>query len=224
MKSIAIFAIFAGLARAGGVVDGETLQYSINWPSGLSLGEGRIKAARAENQNWTFELQFDASVPGFAVSDRFTSLTTAATCSLRFEKELAHGKRKSQEQIAFDSPSGTATRQTTGGGKSTLAVPACAHDALAFIFHLRNELAAGRIPKTQDVFYGAPYKVLLEYGGAQRVKVNEALEDADRVVANIQGPASKLRVELFFSRDKARTPLRVNLPLTLGTFSMELVR
>lgn len=205
------------------LVNGEVLNYTINWPSGLSLGEAKLKASR-EGSAWNFELQFEAAVPGFAVADRFTSLSNEDQCSASFDKEIQHGKRKSRETITFDGQAGTATRQTVGGGKSALQIPPCARDALAFIFHLRRQLAQGRIPAAQDVFYGAPYRVKLDFAGTQRVRVGEAMEDADRIRASVKGPASEFNIELFFARDAARTPLMVKLPLSLGMFAMEIVR
>ncbi|MBL8233162.1 MAG: DUF3108 domain-containing protein [Bryobacterales bacterium] len=214
---------FVGLSRAD-LVNGEVLNYNINWPSGLSLGEAKLKASREGSERWNFELQFEAAVPGFAVADKFTSLSSESQCSASFDKDIQHGKRKSRETITFDGQAGTATRQTIGGGKSTLQIPPCARDALAFIFHLRRELAQGRIPAAQDVFYGAPYRVKLDFAGSQRVRVGEAMEDADRIRANVKGPASEFSIELFFAKDTARTPLLVKLPLSLGMFALEIVR
>lgn len=202
---------------------GEDLQYSINWVSGLSLGEGRIKAAQRDG-NWVFELSVEAAVPGFSVTDKYNSTTTPETCSIRFDKELVHGKRRTQERISFDPKAGQATRQTVGGGRSVLTTPACARDALAFVYHLRQELASGRIPKPQDVFYGAAYQVSLKYGGQQKVKVGEAMENADRILVTVKGPASQLEMEVSIGRDAARTPLAVKVPSELGTFTLELVR
>jgi hypothetical protein len=44
------------------------------------------------------------------------------------------------------------------------------------------------------------------------------------VLATLKGPASEITFEMFFARDAARTPLVIRVPLTLGTFSMELAR
>ncbi|MBI3681712.1 MAG: DUF3108 domain-containing protein [Acidobacteria bacterium] len=210
------------LWAAGVPAAGENLQYVINWPSGLNLGEGRIKASHDGSGNWNFEFQLEAAVPGFGVADHFLSLTTENQCSIAFEKELQHGKRKTREKITFDG--GTATRETIGGGKSTLTVPACARDALAYVFHLRKELSLGRLPPAQSVYYGSPYQVRIEYTGTQRVRIGDAYEEADRLVASIKGPASNFSVEAFFGKDQARTPLMVRIPLAMGTFSMEIVR
>lgn len=202
---------------------GEELQYSINWPSGLSLGEGKIKAAEAGGK-WNFELHVDAAVPGFGVNDKYFSKTDGETCSISFDKDLMHGRRRSQERISFDSANHTATRQTVGGGKSTLEIPACARDALAFVFHLRKELSNGRIPKPQQVFYGAPYQVSIQYGGQQKIRIGDVAEDADRVLATVRGPTSQYTLELFIGRDARRTPLSVKVPSAMGTFALELVR
>jgi hypothetical protein len=223
-----ILTLLAAMAAFGPLhadvpVNGENLQYMINWPSGLSLGEGKIKATR-DGEQWNFELQFDAAIPGFAVADRFLSRTTPNLCSLEFQKELVHGKRKSKEKITFDQEQKIATRETVGGGKSTLSIPACAKDALAFLFHLRRELSQGRLPPAQDVYYGAAYRIKVEFGGTQKVRVGEAEEAADQILASVKGPGSEFTLEFYISKDQARVPLLVKLPLSLGTISVELVR
>jgi hypothetical protein len=50
------------------------------------------------------------------------------------------------------------------------------------------------------------------------------MTDADRILATIKGPTSNLTVEIFFARDAARTPLLAHIPLTLGSFTVELIR
>lgn len=225
MKLLPVLFTLLSIARGAGVPSaGEDLQYTITWPSGLSLGEGRIKASARTGGNWNFELTVDAAVPGFGVNDKYHSHTDAETCSITFDKDLTHGKRRSQERITFDPKSGKATRQTIGGGKSMLPIPTCARDALAFIFHLRKELSSGRIPKAQEVFYGASYQVSIQYGGQRRIKIGEAMEDSDRVLATVRGPASELQLEMFIGRDANRTPLSVKVPSPMGTFTLELVR
>ncbi|MBL8174976.1 MAG: DUF3108 domain-containing protein [Bryobacterales bacterium] len=223
MNLLSIF--FLSLPLWSGVpTDGESLQYTINWPSGLSLGEGRIKASRS-GANWSFELQFDAAIPGFAIADNFVSLADAGQCSLLFERDLQHGKRKSKEKITFDQAAGTAVRETqSGGGKTTLQTGSCAKDALAFLFHLRSELAKGRIPPPQNAYYGAPYNIRLQHKGSERIRLGDAMEDSDKIAATIKGPASTIDVELFIGKDANRTPLLVKIPLAMGQFSLELVR
>ena len=49
-------------------------------------------------------------------------------------------------------------------------------------------------------------------------------QQADHINLYLRGPASDYKLEMFFARDTARTPLVVKAPLPVGTLSMELVR
>src|SRR5579862_2814691 len=76
----------------------EALHYVINWQSGLSLGEATLNSSRAlwvvggkESARWNFDLDVDASVPGFAIRDHYTSTATPKgdgpeTCSAKLDK------------------------------------------------------------------------------------------------------------------------------------------
>lgn len=207
----------------------ESLHYSINWPSGLSLGEATLdsnashQGGKGPIDSWNFSLDIDASVPGFAVRDHYLSTASADLCSAELNKNFTHGHHKADERITFDQSNHTATRDTQhGGGKWDVKVGPCARDPLTFIQFLRRELAQGRIPPQQDVVFGALYNVRVEYTGTQSIKLGEQRMDADRIQASIKGPASDVTVEIFFSRDAARTPLMVKVPLSLGIFSVEL--
>ncbi len=198
-----------------------SLTYSINWPSGLSLGQMTLDSAK-DNNNWNLSLSVDASVPGYAVRDDYKSIATPDLCSTEFDKTFAHGQHKNQETLQFDQQSHTVTRETSNGGKSETPIGTCARDPLAFIQFLRQQLAAGTLPAQQQVVYGALYDVRVEYSGTQTIQFGEQKVEADRVVARIKGPASDVSVEIFFSRDPARTPLVAKIPVPLGTFSVEL--
>ncbi len=201
----------------------ESLRYSINWASGLSLGEATLRADKGK-EAWDFEVTMDASIPGFALRDRYQAQATPDLCSLQLQKNFTHGNRKGDEKVTFDQQKSTATRETTGGGKSDLSVSTCAKDALTFMQFARRELAQGRLPPQQMVDFGALYNVRIEYTGAQRIKVGDQGVDADRILATIKGPTTDLTVEIFFARDAARTPLLARIPLSLGSFTVELVR
>ena len=210
-------------------VSDESLSYTVNWPTGLSLGEGRMTASHSpatsnSPDRWNFQLTLDAAIPGFAVSDRYRSSASGGFCSTSIEKESTHGLRKSQEKTVVDAARRIAERSTPGGGKSEVSVPDCARDALTFVYYLRRELSQGRIPPPDTVLFGAKYQVRLEYTGPQMVTVNGKKAEGDRVIAHLKGPASDQTIELFFARDPARSPLVIRVPFSLGTFSMELVR
>jgi len=203
----------------------ESLNYSVNWPTGLSLGEAHLRAGKLED-GWQFDFSLDASVPGFAIQDHYRSRSNGDLCSLELEKEVTHGKRTGHEKTIFDYKAGSATRTTLvdGGGHTDDDINNCAHDGLDFVFYARRELGQGRVPQQEDVLFGASYSVRLEYTGAQEVTVNDKRRQADRVVAHVRGPSADSSVEMLFDRDPARTPLIIKTPTALGTFSMELVR
>jgi len=230
----AAFALISALALAappssGPSFENEQLHYSINWPSGLSLGEAELDAssskASADTQG-QLHLKFnvDAGVPGFSVVDRYLSDASPDFCSAEFQRTAVHGPKKTDEKTTFDPANGTATRETIGGGKSEISTSQCAKDALAYLYYARHELSQGRIPPTQSVLMGASYEVRLEYAGTQSIRLADKQVDADRVTATIKGPASSINVEVFFLKDRTRTPALARVPLALGTFSMELVR
>jgi len=202
----------------------ESLHYSINWPSGLSVGEAQMQASRSQAR-WSFAFSVDAAFPGASAMDSYHSLAAGDFCSAEFTKQSTHGKRKAFEKTVFDSRNGTATRETLdGGGSSRMEVSNCARDALTFLFYLRHELADGRLPRPQTVYFGAPYQVRLEFGGEQTVRVNDQPAVAERVMAAVKGPSSDATIEMFFATDAARTPLLVRVPLAAGRFSLELER
>jgi hypothetical protein len=203
----------------------EVLNYVVNWPSGLSLGEARLEARQTGDRS-EFTLTLEAALPGFTINDHFRSLATQNNfCSLEFEKQSTHGKRKANERTAFDLQKSLATRETlAGGGKSEIPLPACPKDALTFLYYVRRELSQGRLPPAQTVFFGAAYQVRLDYGGTQNLRLGESKVEADRLLASLKGPASQISFEVFFAHDPVRTPVLIRVPFPMGAFSMELVR
>jgi hypothetical protein len=207
----------------------ESLHYTINWPSGLNLGEATLRSDRSHDDAnsagpWEFELDVDASVPGFAVRDHYRSTASADFCSVQLEKDVAHGSRKSAERVTFDQGKRQVTRETLpGGGKTQISVPACARDPLSFLQFVRRELAQGRLAPRQPLVFGAIYEVRLEYAGTRQVPVGSDRIEADLIQTTFKGPASQLTFELYFSRDAARKPLFAKLPLPLGAFTVELL-
>lgn len=221
-----VLCVLAVSARA------ETLHYVINWQSGLNLGEATLSSGRStwvvngvDTPRWNFDLDIDAGVPGFAVSDHYTSSAGTDICSAKLEKTVHHGSRKSDETVTFDQEQHTATREgrpSVIGAKTEFSVPSCGRDALAFLQFVRQELAQGRLAAQGPVILGAEYNVRLEFGGTEQVKRLGKMVDADRIHATIKGPASDLGVDILFGKDEARTPLAARIPLALGTFSVEL--
>jgi len=212
----------------------ETLHYVINWPSGLSLGEatldsgktepGKTESGKTEQTAWHFGFDLDASVPGFAIRDKYQSKASGPElCSTELVKTVQRGSRKSEETDTFDQGAHSVTRQTkTPGGKSEYNVSSCARDALAFLQFARNELAGGRLAPQQTVVLGCAYTVRLEFSGMETVKSNGKPVQADRIQTTIKGPASAFTIQVLFAHDAARTPILARIPLSLGTFTVEL--
>lgn len=202
---------------------GETLRYSINWPTGLSLGEAEMSAKAAVASRVEYEFRLDASLPGFPIADVYRALAGADFCSVEFQKQIAHGSKKGSEKTVFRAADAIAVRQTENGGKSEFAISPCAKDGLTFLYWLRAELQRGRLPSNQTLLFGAAYHLTLRFSASERILVNDRPYQADRVDAVVKGPASETRFEMYFSRDAARRPLKVRVPFAIGSFSMELL-
>lgn len=203
----------------------EVLRYLIAWPSGLDVGEATLSASLSEGSEpaWSFAFRMDAAIPGFGVSDEYRAKASPGLCSARLEKKLRHGKREAREETTFDGQARQATRRTLeGGGSSRFEIPECPMDALTYLYHARRELARGRIPPPQTVYFGAPYKITLQSAGTLQVMLRGENIDADQFTATLQGPASEVSFVFVVARDEARTPVRITAPFEPGNFTMEL--
>ncbi|HWE50863.1 MAG TPA: DUF3108 domain-containing protein [Bryobacteraceae bacterium] len=224
--SVSAFFLLAGLAPAAALTGfpftDEDLNYSINWPSGLSLGESHLHA-RHSGSNWNFELDIDAGIPGYQVKDVYRAQSTGSFCSLSFDRNTSHGNRKAQEKETIDGPEATRS-SLNGGGVSRVPVPDCVKDALTLLYFARHELGQGRVPNPQQMLFGGLYQVKLDYAGAQTIQVGDQSAESDKVICTVAGAATSFKFEMYFARDPARTPLLIKAPLAMGMFAMELVR
>jgi hypothetical protein len=221
-----LFLLPLAAAQTGFPFQDESLRYSVNWKSGLSLGEATF-TARHTSTGWGFEASLDAGVPGFAISDKFGSSASTDLCSAHFERVVSHGAKKTREKTDFDQRNATAHRVTVlpaDGGITDFDIPSCARDALAFVYFMRREMGQGRVAPAQKVFFGAGYSVSLQYTGAVNITVGDKQVVTDHLLASIKGPKADSSFEIFFARDAARTPLLIKIPVSVGTLSVELVR
>jgi len=216
----------AAHAQSGFPFTNEVLKYSVNWPSGLSLGEATFSAQRPTIGSWEFDVTLNAAIPGYDLTGHLRAAATADLCSTEFERELSSGGRKSREKTTFDQKQGSAHRITTlpkDGGESTFSIPSCARDALTYIYYGRRELGQGRVPQAQSVYYGGAYAVKMDYTGAQNITVAGKSTVTDHLAVTVKGPQSSFNFEVFYARDAARTPLAIRIPLPIGALSIELV-
>ncbi len=205
----------------------ESLSYTVNWPSGLSLGEGHMSAT-SDASGWRFELALDAGIPGFAVKDLFRGTSGMDLCSGSFSKDSVHGSRKTNETVTIDRATATAVRHSNyggnDGGTTRITVPDCVHDALTYLYYARRELGQGRVPPAQQIVFGGTYTINLTYAGAETITVSDKHFLTDKMVCHVKGPASDIQFDAYFDRDPARTPVAIRVPLSMGKFSLELVR
>jgi hypothetical protein len=219
--------ILCAAPAAESTLPNETLHYSVNWPTGVSLGEATLSASSSQQGNGSgsmhFHFDLDAGVPGFAVSDQFRSSASGNFCSQEFQKTISQGSRKADDKETFDPSTGAVTRGS-GSGQTEISSDSCAKDALAFLYFVRNELSAGRMPPSQTVFFGAPYEVRLASAGTESLKIGNKTVPADHLKASVSGPSSNIDFDLYFLQDRARTLAEVRVPLALATFSLELAQ
>lgn len=218
-----LFSLWCALAAPAESLSQESLRYSINWPSGLSLGEGSLVSSKTSTGGWNVDFQVEASLPGFTVSEQVKSAMSGDFCSVELEKNAVRGRRKAVETTTFEK--GKATRKTAnGGGKTEIATADCGRDVLAFLQFARRELAQGRVPAPSTILYGAPYRIRMDFAGTQTVKVSEQPVTTDKLNVTVKGPQADVTFEAFFARDAQRTPVLFRVPFAIGTFSLELVK
>lgn len=211
----------------------ETLNYTINWQSGLSVGEASLEnvlisaagaSAGPATEGWTFLLTLDAAVPGYTVRDEYRSTADGKFCSEELERTMVRGSARSIEKSTFHRETKTVVRETNGGEKHEIETGECAHDALTFLQLVRRELAQGRLVPHQSVFLGSKYDLQVTYVGNESIRMADGRVEADRVRIASHGPESDLTFEVFFAKDDIRTPLMARLPLSMGTFTVELLQ
>jgi hypothetical protein len=214
-------------AQTGFPFQNEALHYTINYASGLSLGDANLSAHK-NAKGWDFTVSLDAAVAGFNVKDKYSSSMVGGYCSTELERDTIHGAKTTREKTTFDQEKQTAHRQTefpNDGGYSDLSTGPCGRDAISFLYFARKELGQGRVPPPQVVYFGGPYTVTQSYTGAQNITLaDKKPEVTDHLVFHVKGPKSDFSVEVFYARDAARTPLLIKIPQAVGNLTMELVR
>ena len=217
----------AASAQTGFPFQDESLHYTINYTSGLSLGDANLTAHKT-SAGWDFTVSLDAAVAGFNIRDKYTSSFAAGYCSTELKRDAIHGARTTREKTTFDQDKGTAKRVTefpSNGGSSDLNTGPCGRDAITFLYFARKELGQGRVPPPQYAYFGSAYQVRENYTGAQTITLaDKKPETTDHLVFSVKGPKAEFSVEVFFARDAARTPLLIKIPQAAGTLTMELVR
>jgi Protein of unknown function (DUF3108) len=216
----------AATAQTGFPFQNESLHYTINYSSGLSLGDANLTAHKTST-GWDFTVNLDASVAGFHLKDKYTAVLTGGYCSTELKRDIIHGSKTTREKTTFDQEKQTAHRVTefpSNGGFTDVNTGPCGRDAISFLYFARKELGQGRVAPPQYVYFGSAYLVKQNYTGAQTITLGDKKEVTDHLIFSVKGPKSEFTVEVNYARDAARTPLLIKIPQTAGTLSMELVR
>ena len=66
-----------------------------------------------------------------------------------------------------------------------------------YVYYARRELGQGSVPQAQDVYFGGPYSVKMDYTGAQNITVAGKSTVTDHVVVTVKGPKSDFSFEVF---------------------------
>ena len=200
---------------------GEKLVYRLRWPSGVNLGEAVFQVASSGDQV-QFRLDVEAQLPQYNLRDSFFSTATSkGLCSLQFRQEIKEGTRVWEETIEFDRENRQA-RRTRGGQTFTATVPVCAREPLVFLYLVRSQLIAGKLPPSGVVHLAADYDVRIAAAGKERVTVRGQSRDSQKYVVTYSGPNRQKTFEIWFSTDTARQPLLVRIPFPIGVLSAEL--
>ena len=225
--AVSLILISSASAQTGFPFQEESLHYTVNYSSGLPLGDANLTAHKT-GKGWDFTATVDVALAGFSVRDKYVSSMTSGYCSMELKRDTMHGAKTTREKTTFDPEKQIAHRVTelpSDGGYSDLSTGPCGRDALTFVYFARKELGQGRVPPPQVVYFGSAYTVTQSYTGAQSVTLaDKKPETADHLVFQVKGPKADFSVEVFYARDAARTPLLIKIPQSVGTLSMELVR
>jgi hypothetical protein len=62
------------------------------------------------------------------------------------------------------------------------------------------------------------------YAGAEDITVGNKKATTDHLTVSVKGPKSDFHFEVYYARDPARTPLQIRVPLSMATFTLDLVR
>ena len=208
-------------SRAAVIPDREYLAYDVTRTSGLSLGETTFRA-EATAEGWAFEMTLQVSLPTLEIQEEYRAKADVSLCSMEFSKNASRSEQKTQERVEFDPQAREAVGNTVQGRESKLPLSSCARDGLTFLYFLREQLAAGRIPPPDSIYFGTQYQIGVKYLETGDIEVDGELRPSDRIQVDLSGPKSQLDFEIFFGKDEARTPLLIRIPLETGAFWLRL--
>ena len=151
----------AAAGRPDGLsVSDESLHYSINWPSGLSLGEATFTAHQTARRLGFRDERWMRRHSGLR-RGRQVSLLGHRGPLLHRARSRTQPRQpaRRREKTTFDQKTGTAHPRhpvPDGGGKSDFDIASCARDALTFLYYRAPRTGPGpRAAAAADLFRSA---------------------------------------------------------------------
>jgi uncharacterized protein DUF3108 len=217
---------------------GETLTYDLSWQI-FPAGQVVATLSRVdEGSKESYEVKATAQSRGFVsllytVQDEFDSFFNPKTlCSESISKRINEGRRRKNTRIVFDASRKLAVlneqdlaAKGAPAKHAESAIPACVQDVVsAFYFVRRQPLRVGqdiRLPindgsKTSDV--------RIEVQALEKIHTPIGTRSAFRVEPTVFGGLLKRkgRMQIWFSDDAERLPLRIKAMISVGTISADL--
>lgn len=217
---------------------GETLTYDLSWevfPAGQVVATLLRAGTPAQD---AYEVKATAQSRGFVsllynVRDEFDSFfNPQTTCSESISKRINEGRRHKNTRIVFDPARKLAVlderdlaARDSPAKHDENAIPACVQDVVsAFYFVRRQPLEVGHdvhLPvndgsKTADV--------RVEVQAVENIRTPMGTRSAIRVEPTVLGGLlkHKVRMQIWFSNDADRLPLRVKAMMSMGTLIADL--
>jgi Protein of unknown function (DUF3108) len=204
---------------------GETLNYNLKWPSGISFGEATLRATHTGTEMF-LEARVDADLPQYHVLYTFSSVANEQLCSQRFRQTLREGKRSVDDSFEFDQKNHQ-VRRTRNGRSTTASISDCARDPLALLYYFRQQLALGSLPvgtpEASGTFYlGQDYSVHYDSVKPEAGDAGSKEPQGDHFLIRVDGAPEAPDLEVWIRPDLRRDPVLLKVPFSLGELSAEL--
>lgn len=218
---------------------GETLTYDVSWSV---FPAGKVVATLinpGKNPAAGYEVKTTAQSQGFVsllydVRDEFHSFFDPQTlCSRRISKRVNEGRRHKETEIKFDYPRRLAvlderdpTRPNAPPKHDENVIPACVEDVVSAFYFLRNQpLQLGQKIKLAVNDGARTTDVVVEVEERGQIQTGLGNRTALRVEPKVFGELYKRkgRMLIWFSDDKQRLPLRIQMTISVGSITGKLV-
>lgn len=207
---------------------GEKLTYVVSWSKILKAGVA-VMEVKEEEQNGTRIYRFVSSARSAGIVSTFYRVTDLAQslvaadelCSLRFNLDSRHGKRKKHRELIFDQENHTVS-QFANSMEGTYDVPPRVHDSLSSLYYLRTRTDfGGEKPIVIDVFEnGKNWSVEVHIIG--REKLQTVLGEVDTVKVKTQPKydgvfQNKGEIVIWFTDDARKIPVLMKSTISIGS-------